>query len=236
LKEAIDERLLFCTRVLSCEKEEEFLGGAAWLRDGQGADVQGLTGLTPDLRRRCLSALKDAVGSTREAFQSTKEQDIEFITMLSGHRQAAAAYRLEKKRILDDVLVLLERISDREVERRAAKKQAQQGTALPAAVTGVKASRQAGFAAEESVAGLARKEGEKGRGEEIRKGVRVEVCAGSLQGRSGVVIDGPNSLGYLKLRSSPSGSATSVSWPRRRGARARSWPGGASSSSCSGCR
>eukprot|EP00933_Yihiella_yeosuensis_P073315 TRINITY_DN81964_c0_g1_i1.p1 TRINITY_DN81964_c0_g1~~TRINITY_DN81964_c0_g1_i1.p1 ORF type:complete len:537 (+),score=110.84 TRINITY_DN81964_c0_g1_i1:201-1613(+) len=139
LMEAIDPKLIFCARVLGCKSKEDLVG-AEWvtLSKDEAAGLSNLDGLTSMQRRAALGVLKIAVEAAIKSFETTPEKDQEMLRGTSDENlRSAVAYRLEKKRLLADVLKLLERADDKEVGKRVERNKLAD---LPAALGGKKKS------------------------------------------------------------------------------------------------
>jgi len=130
LEQAISGSLFFAARVLSCGSEkdlDEELQGFTDVSTQAGGSI-GLDGLFEERRQRCISTLNRLLLSCRGEFTTTAKEDEKLIGTLEGNRRTATIYRLEKKRVLEDVLQLLEE----------EKEEAKETGGLPFAVTGLR--------------------------------------------------------------------------------------------------
>lgn len=198
LSEAIGRGLIHASRVLVCERESGLHGVAEWARDERKAS-KGLAGLGSEQRRGCIANLVHAIEGYQKTFDTTAEQDEQMLQTVHGNWKVAVAYRLEKKRVLQDVLAVLERAKDREVEKRA---RVREEAHLPAAVTGRKASPESRSFKRGGLGGAGAGEGKSAKGDEpkITKGARVEILKGKFEGTVGVVATELNSLGSVTLQ------------------------------------
>lgn len=129
LSEAISESFLHVARVLTCATEDElevYVGNPGQVSEVAG-DSSGLIGLFGARRTSAVEKLIQLIKACRGEFATTMEEDAKSLESAEGKRRTAIGFRLEKKRVIEDVLGLLER-------ERAEPRQG----ALPFAVTGTR--------------------------------------------------------------------------------------------------
>eukprot|EP00929_Paragymnodinium_shiwhaense_P120387 TRINITY_DN92314_c0_g1_i1.p1 TRINITY_DN92314_c0_g1~~TRINITY_DN92314_c0_g1_i1.p1 ORF type:complete len:689 (-),score=144.12 TRINITY_DN92314_c0_g1_i1:40-2106(-) len=115
LSGAIGGELFVCARVLSCKKKEELYGDEGEWAGAEVAKQRGLSGLRKEVRLKCLGVLTKTVEDCASAFMSSATYDREILKSLrNANRSRATAYRLQKKRILEDVLALLHNMTEKE--------------------------------------------------------------------------------------------------------------------------
>lgn len=109
LEEMISESLFHAARVLSCETEEELEVYVGEPRDvpAVAGDSRGFAGLFGDRRAVCVDRM---IGLLRGAgeFPTTLQEDEKQLPQLQGWKRAAVTFRMEKKRVLQEVVQKLE--------------------------------------------------------------------------------------------------------------------------------
>ncbi|CAE7450593.1 unnamed protein product [Symbiodinium natans] len=125
LRDALDQNLWVAARILGGGSKTEALGAEWDLRSREEILRAGLDGVSATHRRRAFWVLKKAVQGALDNFETSPEDDEEAIHLAGDERQrVAAAYRLGKKRILQDVFALLDKADTKIVQRRERAKQA----------------------------------------------------------------------------------------------------------------
>jgi len=130
LSEALSGTFFHVARVISCESQEELdvvVGdNSEEVSPVSGLQTDGVSGIYGRQRDRCINALERTLKACRGDFATTLAEDKKALPSLEGIRRTAVAYRLGKKRALDEVL--------RQVEDARQKP----GGGLPFAVTGLR--------------------------------------------------------------------------------------------------
>jgi len=196
LSQAIDADLLHSARVLACKREEDLYGVGEWAGDPV-EHARGFRGVGSELRRACLLWLEVAVLQCLQSFETSIEEDEELLATLRGHRRTPVAYRLEKKRILKDVLQLLQDAKDKEVQRRAQRKAS---SGLPRAVTGRRqpVARRGFQVAGKGLSSAAASAA--AAAQAVARGARVELQAGKYAGFRGTVTRDPDTFGTVAVK------------------------------------
>lgn len=207
LAEAVDKTLVHAARVLSCKTEDAFYGGKEWARNekpGESKGLRGLKGLSTEYRRNTLTALSDLLKGAVAAFETSIVEDQQIFPRAQRHHRVAIAYRLGKKRLINEVEGVVSDTQDREMQNR---RSIQVLKGLPAAVTGKptpKSTKGEGFDSGSSRPSLSAEEAGGRRPRETRKeiaqGSRVQVLAGVHAGKQGRAVTRPSALGFFELR------------------------------------
>lgn len=132
VSEAVSATLWHTARVLMCKEEDDlevYVGEVAERVSAKVGESRGLIGLFGDQRLACIGALLRLLKACRGEFSTTTEEDAKLLSELGDDSVAreAVGYRLQKKRVLEDVMSLLE------IEKTAPQKTS---GALPFAVMG----------------------------------------------------------------------------------------------------
>ncbi|CAK9002451.1 unnamed protein product [Durusdinium trenchii] len=137
LIKTFDPKLLAAARVLSGKSREDVLGAEWNLMSNEEMLNSGLEGLSATHRRRALWVLKQAVEGALASYETTLTEDEEVVQQLEGRERAALAYRIGKKRVLQDAREKLEK-ADEKIRIKRARREKE--SSLPTAVTGKRAS------------------------------------------------------------------------------------------------
>ncbi|CAK0790707.1 unnamed protein product, partial [Prorocentrum cordatum] len=129
VEEMISESLFHAARALSCRTEEEldvYVGEPQDVPVVAG-DSRGLAGLFGDRRAACVDRLVDLLRGANE-FPTTLQEDEKQLPDLQGWKRAAVTFRMEKKRVLQEVV---QKLAEAREDPEGGG-----GGALPFAVTG----------------------------------------------------------------------------------------------------
>lgn len=132
LEEMISESLFHAARVLSCEAEEELEVYVGEPQDVPvvAGDSRGFAGLFGDRRTACVDRMIGLLKGASE-FPTTLQEDEKQLPDLQGWKRAAVTFRMEKKRVLQEVVQKLEEAKEDSEGGGGG------GGALPFAVTGM---------------------------------------------------------------------------------------------------
>jgi len=202
-KESIDKSLIYSIRVLAARREKDLYGAEEWQQED--FTKKPMDGMDSEQRRSVILLLENAIDGYRKTFDTTVAEDKKELRTVKGNIRVAVTYRLSKKRVLDELDAILERIKDKEVGKRAKRKQE---SGLPSAVTGKKAPKatpqQRGFGVDAGDVyedgDVAKRDGATVKKLSIVTGCRVELLQGKFKGKQGTVMRDPDAANSVSVK------------------------------------